>query len=381
LLYETELFGNELSLKLGQGKQFIAHIKQKITNIKDQSFDPDYKFSKELLNSFRVNINTNLKQKVTQLIKYINSYEAQKPDLKLYRKQQHNVKNSDFFFIIDTLEKAYWFGFLCADGSIQYVTPESGRRVRYRVYIQLGYKDKAQLIKFCNAIGYDSTKISERYTNLHYKNEIKQFKSVVIQFICKEMVEDLVNNDFASSNADYKTLPSFLKKNKNLLLAFILGYFDGDGSKKRRGGGLIFCSNEPFLKEIRDAVNNLLGIELNVILTQNKDEILQTPNFCFKEGSEDGYTIKLTKNAYKLTISSVLYKMMMINYKNSMKRKRLDYQKNSLSLSELKHKLNSKEVLNSLVTHFSISEISSYFGVNAKMIESLCNDWDIDAFN
>ncbi|MFX0141565.1 MAG: LAGLIDADG family homing endonuclease, partial [Candidatus Hodarchaeota archaeon] len=252
LLYETELFENELSLKLGQGKQFLAHIKQKLTNIKDQSYDPHYKFSKELLDSFKVNIRKNLKKKTDELIEYINNYEALNPDLKLYRKQQHNVENSDFFFIIDTLEKAYWFGFLCADGSILYIPPKLGERVRYRVYIQLSYKDKAQLVKFCNTIGYDSTKIIERYSSLLYKNKIKQFKSVALQFVCKEMVENLLDNDFASSNADYKTLPSFLKKEKYLFLAFLLGYFDGDGTKnKPRGGGLIYCSNKPFLEEIR----------------------------------------------------------------------------------------------------------------------------------
>ncbi len=53
--------------------------------------------------------------------------------------------NDDYFSIIDTEEKAYWLGFIFADG---YISNKNGKRVG----ITLKSSDRDHIIKFAKAI-------------------------------------------------------------------------------------------------------------------------------------------------------------------------------------------------------------------------------------
>lgn len=166
------------------------------------------------------------------------------------------IKNKDYFKKIDSEEKAYWLGFLYADGCV-YI-----RNKTYRVILELSQKDIEQILKFKNAIGCDN-KIytSEKYAKLDIG--------------CKEIVQDLINLGCIPNKSLKLTFPTEQQVPKYLINHFIRGYFDGDGCisystgerkrpelKKQRSEGYTYkqytfklVGTKEFLEGVVDALN------------------------------------------------------------------------------------------------------------------------------
>lgn len=127
------------------------------------------------------------------------------------RKRKYNV-NEQYFSDIDSPEKAYWLGFLSADG---YVHQERGQ-----LTIELQESDREHLEKFRKAIQC-SAPIIEIYCGknkefLHYRFSVK----------CRKMIQDL-----EQYNIVQKKSLIFYPKNipKELFKYWLIGYIDGDG--------------------------------------------------------------------------------------------------------------------------------------------------------
>lgn len=121
--------------------------------------------------------------------------------------------NKDFFKKIDSSEKAYWLGFLYADG---YINEDRGK-----IRLGLASRDREHLNKFKKSLNTDtpikkSTKID---------GEKKYFTSF-IEIGSVEMVEDLVRLGCHQAKSLLLTKPDINKYK----LDFIRGYLDGDGS-------------------------------------------------------------------------------------------------------------------------------------------------------
>jgi len=114
------------------------------------------------------------------------------------------------FETIDTEEKAYWLGFLYADGSV-------GSNDN-RIELGLAEKDLHQIEKFRDFIGINN-KISYREKTKSYRYA---FKSVP----CKQ---DLVDHGCVSNKSLVLKFPTEQQVPSHLLRHFIRGYFDGDG--------------------------------------------------------------------------------------------------------------------------------------------------------
>lgn len=128
--------------------------------------------------------------------------------------------NDSFFNDINTEEKAYWLGFLFADGTIN----EDNK-----MELSLKIDDLAHLQRFKNDLAL-TQKISFRTIKL----KDKMYDSCRISFQSKEMGNSLKqlgcipNKTF---DLNFPDIPRFLHRH------FIRGYFDGDGciwSTKRR---------------------------------------------------------------------------------------------------------------------------------------------------
>ena len=125
-------------------------------------------------------------------------------------------RNSNYFQTIDSPDKAYWLGFLYADGYI-------GRGSEIR--IGLSSKDEAHLKKLLDAIGATNSKI-------HHSEKItldKVFYQSYISIRDKKMCEDLRDKGCVNKKSLILTFP-MEKISKNLYSHFVRGYFDGDGS-------------------------------------------------------------------------------------------------------------------------------------------------------
>lgn len=156
---------------------------------------------------------------------------------------------SDFFSTIDTEEKAYWLGFMYADG---YVT---GTKI---VGCKLSTKDEEHLIKLRNTLSptkplyYDET--SQGFGN--------NTKSVALILTNRNIFKDLVSKGCIQNKSKLLTFPNENIVPKELIHHFIRGYFDGDGSVTAginpKGHIRILIGivgTESFLSEIRKALS------------------------------------------------------------------------------------------------------------------------------
>ncbi|OXB94693.1 LAGLIDADG family homing endonuclease [Parageobacillus galactosidasius] len=125
--------------------------------------------------------------------------------------------NHDYFEEIDTEEKAYWLGFLYADGFV-------GNEKYNNIVLSLKQSDIGHIEKFAKAISYTGDiRITKRGNS--FKPTSKQ---AIINFSSKKMASDLRHwGLFPGKSTKMKKFPSI---NKELIRHFIRGYFDGDGS-------------------------------------------------------------------------------------------------------------------------------------------------------
>ncbi len=124
--------------------------------------------------------------------------------------------DEDFFENIDTEEKAYWLGFMYADG---YVSSYNSQKC---IGITLSNNDINHLIKFKNSINA-TYPIHTYFSNSSYSSNTKYSRILITS---RKMFDDLVNQGVV----EHKTL--ILKQPnipESLYNHFIRGYIDGDG--------------------------------------------------------------------------------------------------------------------------------------------------------
>lgn len=115
--------------------------------------------------------------------------------------------NQYFFDKIDCAEKAYWLGFLYADGY---------NSKNYNIELGLQEADKDHIIKFATAL------------NAHHKISCKKrTKSYRISIKSKILGEDLCKQGCIANKTYFMEMPDSI--DNNLMSHFVRGYFDGDG--------------------------------------------------------------------------------------------------------------------------------------------------------
>lgn len=116
----------------------------------------------------------------------------------------------DAFKKIDTEEKAYWLGFLYADGYVA---------LRGVISLCLQEQDKNHLEKFKHFIGANDL-------NLKYKKDTKSYS---INLCSVEMSDDLANLGCNQKKSLTLKFPTEEQVPNHLIHHFMRGYFDGDG--------------------------------------------------------------------------------------------------------------------------------------------------------
>ena len=161
---------------------------------------------------------------------------------------KHNFPRDEFYFSnIDSKEKAYWLGFLYADGCVHSNSNE----------ISITLKDRDHLEKFRKAIKSNNKigeSIDKRFSSLpkiyHFSIKDKQLKSDLIKWGC------VPNKSL--------TLTKIPNIPRDFVSHFIRGYFDGDGSLHWLNGTksfrISFVGTAPFLKDIQKE----LGLSLSL---------------------------------------------------------------------------------------------------------------------
>ena len=183
-------------------------------------------------------------------------------NLKLRSNKDNSRKyfcNDDIFHIIDTPEKAYWIGFLSADG---YISNRNGKEKK--VGLALSVKDLEHLEKFKSFIS--ATYPIHKYMSSGFSES--EYCRIVIS--SDSMYNDLVKNGVVEHKTNILKPPDTISR--DLMKYYLLGYFDGDGSIYLNKGKYPFYSISIVATDaICMFVNDLL-IENNIIDTPKKIE-------------------------------------------------------------------------------------------------------------
>lgn len=200
-----------------------------------------------------------------------------------------------FFEKIDTEEKAYWLGFLYADG---YVT--QGTR-NAEVGIELSARDIEHLKKFNKSLkGNITPTIRQRKAGkINSTDGIASFR-----LYNKKMVEDLIKLGCVENKTFVIKMPDI--QDKFLIWHFIRGYFDGDGSiyldKSHGFIGFNFASgSDLMLKQLREFLYKE-GIYAYFSVEDRKDSRFETEHKSYKlliTGMNNAYSfgMKLYENS------------------------------------------------------------------------------------
>lgn len=164
----------------------------------------------------------------------------------------------DFFSVIDTEEKAYWLGFLYADGC---VTDAGG------VNLLLGGQDKAHLVKYVKSINAEHP-VEERHDAIRYNGVFHHMQhNVKVRLYSKRMAADLLKLGVGPRKSLTLTFPNHQQVPPDLLHHFVRGYFDGDGSiswsSRHRYNGhwaLSIIATDAFNEKMLGMLNKEIGL-------------------------------------------------------------------------------------------------------------------------
>lgn len=159
--------------------------------------------------------------------------------MKVRAKRTYNI-NEESFKDINTEEKAYWLGFLYADGRVRSFNGT------YGLDLWLSIKDENHIFKFKTFLQSDHP-IVYRTNKIKYKSSISISYGVGINVCSKKIIEDLFRLGCVQ-NKTYRIDSPNIKE--ELYRHFIRGYFDGDGciSIKKNYSGKIFKFSSSSIK-------------------------------------------------------------------------------------------------------------------------------------
>ena len=200
---------------------------------------------------------------------------------KLTTKYQSNTSK---FQKIDNEEKAYWLGFIAADGCIY---KRSTNKAGGFLAISLSRKDKDHLLKFKNFME-SNVPIIDFIQNDGYSNNTEMSKIIINS---NELVNDLCSLGITNKKSLTLKPP---KIDSEYYLPFIKGYFDGDGSIYRVAASNIWGLSFEGTKEILEWIAQVLHLN-------NKLEKR------YKDNPNNNYYIRCGGNNKTYTIMNEFY--------------------------------------------------------------------------
>ena len=127
--------------------------------------------------------------------------------------------DENFFENIDTEHKAYWLGFIYADGSLSKTAPKA--RGKNRLQIFLSKKDICILENFKKDLCFTGPIHTNKYDNSYNKRD--GVEVCYMQVNSSKLCSDLEGLGYVSNRYSIPNIPNRFVRD------FIRGYFDGDG--------------------------------------------------------------------------------------------------------------------------------------------------------
>lgn len=210
------------------------------------------------------------------IINCAKKYKIGKNTLYNYLKENNLIKNQkeyqkdisfdkNFFDNIDSEEKAYWLGFLMADG---WTRLNNGKPSQTGIEIQK--KDIEILHNFKKSIKSNHN-IKER-TRIQETGYVSELCSIVIS--CQYMTKKLVEYGVIPNKTYYGFInESIFNNNEELIFHYLRGYIDGDGFISPKNGTYvckIVIKSESILKTIENWIKKYCKIEPKISFYSDK---------------------------------------------------------------------------------------------------------------
>lgn len=184
--------------------------------------------------------------------------------------------NKDYFKKIDTSEKAYWLGFLYADGCI---TRFYKGDILKSMSLEITLKDEdyEHLVKFNDALNSN--------VPIQHRVIAKKYKANRLVINSTGMCKDLINLGCLPAKSLILEFPNEDIVPKDFIRDFVRGYFDGDGGISYTEGEYYnqargkkykqyhyrcyFCGNDQFLTQLKNVLNSQ-GIKTSDLKKDNR---------------------------------------------------------------------------------------------------------------
>lgn len=198
--------------------------------------------------------------------------------------------NESYFEKIDTEEKAYWLGFMYADGFIQSKRPQNNRKIG----ITLTNSDIEHLEKFKKSLNYTGDIKTYNPSKSCYKGT-KPYSRILIT--SDKLALDLIKLGCMENKTDILTYPTEQQAPLNLQKHFVRGYIDGDGSLmiKSQRRSYEFAINVTGTLEVMEGIKHFL--HLDRLKNQQRHPERPVNNYSFTIGGNN-QTLRIAKYLY-----------------------------------------------------------------------------------
>ncbi|MBN1217061.1 MAG: hypothetical protein JXA99_16690 [Candidatus Lokiarchaeota archaeon] len=326
IIHNGSLSYKKLSLILCD---YERRIKRIIRNIK---VNPQFKIALDELNEWSNNIKAYFGLRGKNTLKFIKKYQESNEELPISRKKglkvlnYHLDLNINYFKKINSKNKAYWLGILWAEVYL-------GERGELK--LELSKNDEILIDRYCKAIGLNPK--YKKYRTKMTKNELRTY--VRITFKNSNVQSDLYTLGYVKSSKKRTRFPNL--DNRELDLAFLLGFFDGDG---KEGTNQFHIGSKLILEEIKKRFN--IPHKIN----------------------PDG------KGNYYFSLGGKLFNEMLDNFPDSLSRKRKYFRVASKNIFEDSIQ---KDELIKLVWKMPIKKICEIYNVYPRIVNEICLKWNI----
>lgn len=188
--------------------------------------------------------------------------------------------NENYFSVIDNEDKAYWLGFIMADGC---VTKSQPNKPYNRFEINLKIEDFSHLEKLNKLMEYNKPLITKSVSSRGHISEICQ-----LRVNSAKLCADLMKHDICPNKTGKECIPESVPK--ELLRHFLRGFFDGDGTLYSDEKNL-YCSICGSSKHMIDQVKELVKEELDIDLYINERKEYSVPFYI--TGTKSQQNVKL----------------------------------------------------------------------------------------
>lgn len=174
---------------------------------------------------------------------------------------KNRLLNHSYFSKIETEDQAYFLGLLFADGN---VTPDVEGLRNPIIRIELLEQDKEILKIFAQKLGHCG--------DLTVNRREGRNNTVTLHFRSKKMAEDLVQYGVVPNKTHLTTKLPLEKIPPSLLIHFLRGFMDGDGSVYKSGNSLHVsftgCSYE-IIDTVRKIGRELISLDDRGVVTEH----------------------------------------------------------------------------------------------------------------